>query len=541
MKTKAQRIWQAFRDAEFTEDDEIVEHAALALCKIYSPVQIDLPILRRETPKDIIRLLRGAVGRDPTKAGQLLENIVEARLASKGESGQFASSKSVRDILYALLDIEPHHDLLDPACGTGRLLATRGRASGQTVGYETSPRWAFIATALCALNGVSAHIHVGDVFESPADKYDRIICNPPFGTEAAPKEWRWAFGGEKIRREAPFLDYMLRALRTDEPARAAALVSDGLLSGTDNGSLAFRRELTGSGHVRACVSLPPAVLGGSSSVECSAILMTAASGPYTWLVDASQATAAAIAKFLATMEDHLRWSYDAGEGRLTRIFGRQQQDLVVETTFPSGETGFTIFPRTRRGTFRNAPTFEERAHPLLLHIGDYCERGAVAMYAENRILALAFVPEELASNKCQLSLRGILQSTEKPLAAPRDPVALINALMTEQRNLLKELTGLAQMLENRPERSMYLEALPDRALGNGMSKPQLQVWQQIESHMVESGRPLEFNVIELQRFLPHLHSRQIGHALEVFETMGLLVRVADKYRVAATSDLWSAP
>lgn len=545
MKIQAKRIWKAFRDAGFTEDDEIVTHVATVLARHFGQfhTSIHLP-LSRKTPSHIEHLIRSAFGGDNRKASQLLDSIVEARLSSKGETSQFASSKALRDILHLLLDVRPAHDLLDPACGTGWLLATRGPASGETVGFEISPLWAFIAELSCALRGLTASIHLDDVLKALTigHNYDRIICNPPFGKEAPPKGWKWAFGGEKIHREAPFLECMTRALRTDEPGRAVTLVSDGLLLDTDNGSIAFRSHLTRSGYIRACISLPANILGGNSSVQCSVVVMGAGREQRTWLIDASQATPAGLKKFLATMEENLETKeYIPDDERITRIFSqREQQELVFEITHPPGNTQFMIFPRGRRRIFRAVSPLDEQDNPPLLNAREYCERGAVTMYADAQIIALAFDPNELASGKCPLVLRDILEPGEGPSTAPQDPRALIKALLAEQSKFQKELASLARTLEHRPERSMNLQALPERKPGKGLSDVQSKVWQTIETKMIDNGRPIEFEAAELQKLCRNLHRRHIQHALDMFEIMGLLVHVANKYRVTATSDVRGA-
>lgn len=546
MKIQVKRVWKAFRDARFTEDDEIVTHVADILARHFGKFNSRIQLaLSRETPGHIEQLIRNLTGNNNLKASKLLDSIVEARLSSKGETSQFASSKALRDILYLLLDLQPVHNLLDPACGTGWLLATRGPASGETVGFEISPLWAYIADLNCALRGLSASIYLDDVLkvQGIGANYDRVICNPPFGKEAPPKGWQWAFGGEKIHREAPFLELMIRSLRADGAGRAVTLVSDGLLSDTDNGSIAFRRHLTRTGYIRACISLPANILGGNSSVQCSAIVMGVDDEQHTWLIDASQATPAGLKKFLATMERSLRAGpYVTNGERITRIFSaREGQDLIFEETPPSGDTQFVLFPRGRQRNFRVISSeFDERRASLLLNIREYCEQGAVRIYADAQIIALAFDTNELASNKCALVLRDILDFGEGRLIVPRSPRALIEALLAEQSKFQQELANLARTLEHHPERSMSLQALPDLEPGKGLSDAQAKVWHQIETRMIDDGRPIEFEATEVQKLCPTLHRRHIQHALDMFEIMGLLVRVANKYRVTATSDIRGA-
>jgi len=177
------------------------------------------------------------------------------------------------------------HTVLDPACGTGGLLAAaferwddsvrQGAANRkiQLLGQEIDPVLASLAAArltlrkavnpaeTCGLDKTSPSIRVGDTLRAdghPADRVDVILSNPPFNTrnwgyEELATDGRWLYG--LPARSESELAWVQHALARLASGGIAVLLMPPAVASRPAGRK-IRAALLRAGVIRAIVALP---------------------------------------------------------------------------------------------------------------------------------------------------------------------------------------------------------------------------------------------------------------------------------------------
>ncbi len=98
----------------------------------------------------------------------------------KGRHGQYFTPGPIAKLLFARLPVEPGDIVVDPACGSGALLA-EAAARGATVrGLDIDPRLVELARLGLRLSGARARVERADLFTAPASPCDVLVANPPF-------------------------------------------------------------------------------------------------------------------------------------------------------------------------------------------------------------------------------------------------------------------------------------------------------------------------------------------------------------------------
>lgn len=180
--------------------------------------------------------------------------------------GTYSTPPQVVQIMIDLVDDAPANRVLDPACGTGGLLAaaaTRLRAH-ELYGQDIAAEQAAAAAARLGLLAPDATtaIHIGDTLLGDAFTgiaADIVLCNPPY----ADKSWghdelaydpRWTFGvPPKTESELAWIQHCLAHLRPG--GTAVVLVPPGVAERPPGRRI--RAELTRAGAVRAVIALTP--------------------------------------------------------------------------------------------------------------------------------------------------------------------------------------------------------------------------------------------------------------------------------------------
>ncbi|MEV7234108.1 N-6 DNA methylase [Streptomyces sp. NPDC051020] len=160
--------------------------------------------------------------------------------------------------------------VLDPACGTGHLLAAAAEAHRslpvELLGCEQDPALAALAAARLASGqgpgDVTAEIRAGDSLL--ADPFsgvtaDVVLCNPPFnerdwGYEELATDSRWTHGLPP--RTEPELAWVQHALAHLEPGGTAVVLMPPAVASRKAGRR-IRGALLRSGILRAVIALPP--------------------------------------------------------------------------------------------------------------------------------------------------------------------------------------------------------------------------------------------------------------------------------------------
>ncbi|MFP8885960.1 N-6 DNA methylase [Streptomyces mangrovi] len=163
----------------------------------------------------------------------------------------------------------PAATVLDPACGSGALLAAAGRAGGRPRparlhGQEADPYLARLAALRLALLGAAAHVRTGDALRDPEPGTDAgaladaVLCRPPSGEQ----DWghqelaydpRWEYGlPARAESELAWAQHCLSRLR---PGGTAVLLMPPAAASRRTGRR-VRAALLRRRALRAVVALP---------------------------------------------------------------------------------------------------------------------------------------------------------------------------------------------------------------------------------------------------------------------------------------------
>ncbi|RKN08196.1 N-6 DNA methylase [Streptomyces radicis] len=175
----------------------------------------------------------------------------------------------------ALFHPGPVHTVLDPACGTGTLLAAAGRRWGiestspvRLLGQDSDPVLVRLTQARLAVDGLIAKalsnlsLAAGDTLRADAHagvQVDVVLCNPPsnerdWGHAELATDPRWVYG--QPPRTEPELAWVQHTIAALAPGGVAVLVLPPTVAARRAGRR-IRANLLRAGLLRAVVALPP--------------------------------------------------------------------------------------------------------------------------------------------------------------------------------------------------------------------------------------------------------------------------------------------
>ncbi|NUV60430.1 N-6 DNA methylase [Streptomyces sp. CAI-85] len=190
--------------------------------------------------------------------------LAERELEDSAASGAYATPEPLADLLAHLLPGTPA-GVLDPACGSGTLLAAAARRGARELyGQDLLPVQALRSAVSLMLTAPEATVAVRAADSLRADAFpgllvDAVLCSPPFGV----RDWghdelaydpRWAYGVPP--RAESELAWVQHALAHLTPGGHAALLLPPAVAGRASGRR-VRAELVRSGALRAVIALPP--------------------------------------------------------------------------------------------------------------------------------------------------------------------------------------------------------------------------------------------------------------------------------------------
>ncbi|MEU1124259.1 N-6 DNA methylase [Streptomyces sp. NPDC005899] len=193
--------------------------------------------------------------------------LAERLLEDTGGTGTYLTPRPLADLMARLLTDSTGAfpvSVLDPACGTGSLLAAAASAGATELhGQDILAAQAAQAAVRLRLSAPEAAITVctGDSLRSDAFKgltADAVLCNPPYGV----REWghddlaydqRWAYGVPP--KGEPELAWVQHCLAHLAPGGRAVLLMPPAVAERTAGRR-IRAQLVRDGALRAVVSLP---------------------------------------------------------------------------------------------------------------------------------------------------------------------------------------------------------------------------------------------------------------------------------------------
>lgn len=234
--------------------------------------------------------------------GDIYESILK-ELQSAGSSGEFYTPRAVTDFMAKMINPKIGEKVADFACGTGGFLTSwlnelkekiettedQEKYATSIYGIEKKP----FPYTLCITNMLLHDIDVPQIFHDNSltkdvlnytdrDRFDVILMNPPYGGHEK-NEVKNHFPSDLASSETAdlFMSVIMYRLKTN--GRAAVILPDGFLFGTDNAKVAIKKKLLSEFNLHTVVRMPHSVFAPYTSITTN-ILFFDKTGPTkeTW-------------------------------------------------------------------------------------------------------------------------------------------------------------------------------------------------------------------------------------------------------------------
>lgn len=242
-------------------DDQLIARAEKTTGELPAAVPEAEPVRYGPDDADAVRALLGCIREAGPQAA--VDVLAERELDEGAASGVYQTPEGLALLMARLLPADPSR-VLDPACGSGTLLAAAARQGARELfGQDSLPvqgRRTAIRLLLAAPEAETT-TRVGDSLREdafPDVTVDAVLCNPPFGD----RDWghdelaydpRWAYGlPPRFESE---LAWVQHALAHVEPGGYAVMLLPPGVAFRSSGRR-VRAELIRGGALRAVVSLP---------------------------------------------------------------------------------------------------------------------------------------------------------------------------------------------------------------------------------------------------------------------------------------------
>lgn len=243
-------------------DDQLIARAAKSADELSATVPEAERVRFGPDEADAVRALLGCLREAGPQAA--VDVLAERELDEEAASGVYQTPEELALLMARLLPPDSTR-VLDPACGSGTLLAAAARQGARELfGQDSLPvqgRRTAVRLLLAAPEAETA-IRVGDSLRDdafPDVTVDSVLCNPPF----ADRDWghdelaydpRWAYGlPPRFESELAWVQHALAHL---EPGGHAVMLLPPALAFRSSGRR-VRAELIRGGALRAVVSSRP--------------------------------------------------------------------------------------------------------------------------------------------------------------------------------------------------------------------------------------------------------------------------------------------
>lgn len=217
--------------------------------------------------------------------GEIYESILK-ELQSAGSSGEFYTPRAVTDFMAKMIKPQIGEQVADFACGTGGFLTSWLKELSKSVkttedqelynnsiyGIEKKQ----FPYMLCITNMLLHDIDLPKVYHGNSllkdvldytddDKFDVILMNPPYGgSEKA--EVKNHFPDDLASSETADLFMSVIMYRLKKNGRAAVILPDGFLFGTDNAKVAIKTKLLREFNLHTVIRMPHSVFAPYTSI-----------------------------------------------------------------------------------------------------------------------------------------------------------------------------------------------------------------------------------------------------------------------------------
>lgn len=217
--------------------------------------------------------------------GEIYETILK-ELQSAGSSGEFYTPRAVTDFMAKMINPQIGEQVADFACGTGgfltswlKELAPKIKTTEDQAAYDTSiygiekKQFPYM---LCITNMLLYGIDVPRIYHDNSllkdvldytvdDQFDVILMNPPYGGNEK-TEVKNHFPADLASSETADLFMSVIMYRLKKNGRAAVILPDGFLFGTDNAKVAIKKKLFSEFNLHTVIRMPHSVFAPYTSI-----------------------------------------------------------------------------------------------------------------------------------------------------------------------------------------------------------------------------------------------------------------------------------
>ena len=217
--------------------------------------------------------------------GEIYETILK-ELQSAGSAGEFYTPRAVTDFMAQMIKPKIGEKMADFACGTGGFITSWLKELDKQV-KTTEDKEAYGASVygmekkqfpymLCITNMLLHDLDVPQVFHGNSllrdvldyteeDQFDVILMNPPYGgSEKADVKNHFPSDLASSETADLFMSVIMYRLKTN--GRAAVILPDGFLFGTDNAKVNIKKKLLGEFNLHTIVRMPGSVFAPYTSI-----------------------------------------------------------------------------------------------------------------------------------------------------------------------------------------------------------------------------------------------------------------------------------
>ena len=234
--------------------------------------------------------------------GEIYESILR-ELQSAGSAGEFYTPRAVTDFMAQIIEPKLGEQMADFACGTGGFITSWLKALEKQV-VRPEDRRAVNSSIygvekkqfpymLCVTNMLLHDLDVPQVFHGNSltnrlldytenDSFDVILMNPPYGGSEK-QEVKSNFPADLASSETADLFMSVIMYRLKKTGRAAVILPDGFLFGTDNAKVNLKKKLMAEFNLHTIVRMPGSVFAPYTPITTN-ILFFDHNGPTkeTW-------------------------------------------------------------------------------------------------------------------------------------------------------------------------------------------------------------------------------------------------------------------
>ena len=217
--------------------------------------------------------------------GDIYETILK-ELQSAGSAGEFYTPRAVTDFMAKMIKPRIGEKMADFACGTGGFITSWLKELDAQV-KTTEDKEAFgnsiygiekkqFPYMLCITNMLLHDLDVPQVFHAnsllrdvldytESDQFDVVLMNPPYGgSEKA--DVKGHFPADLASSETADLFMSVIMYRLKKNGRAAVILPDGFLFGTDNAKVNIKKKLLSEFNLHTVVRMPGSVFSPYTSI-----------------------------------------------------------------------------------------------------------------------------------------------------------------------------------------------------------------------------------------------------------------------------------